>query len=219
MSLFAKIITDDKRFERMIALELSDRGVEILEDIRADARSVSKKNFYTLVDLDFCSEEDIADLISYSNVIGFSRAYQDLNNEALHSFYAVLHRPFLMDELFSILFGDGRLSFKQKNPRLVKTGNLPIRDKKSYLRVDHASKKAILGNEGIALTDNEYKVLSRLCDKRGEVVSRREISELLGADNGNICDVYICMLRRKIDNSLGVKLIYTVRGEGYTLKN
>ena len=32
-------------------------------------------------------------------------------------------------------------------------------------------------------------------------------------------DVYICHLRRKIDNKLGLKLIYTIRGKGYMLKN
>ncbi len=219
MNLYAKIITDDKRFERMLALELTGRGIEVLEDIGVDQRSVSKKNFYTLVDLDFCSEDDISDLASYSNVIGFSHTYQDANKDILRSFYAVLHRPFLMDELFSIIFSEGKLLINQKIHRPVNSASRQTRAKKSYLKVDHASKKAIWGNDGIALTDSEYKVLSLLYDRRGETVSRKEISELLGADEGNICDVYICMLRRKIDNRFGVKLIYTVRGKGYTLKN
>ena len=219
MGIYAKIITDDKRFERLIALELADRGIEIIDEIGSDHRQISKKNFYTLVDLDFCSEDDISDLCAYSNVIGFSYAYPDANNAILNSCYAILHRPFLTSELLSIVFSDGNLALMRKNDRPTKTGRRQIRDKKAYLKVDHASKKAILGNDGIPLTDSEYRVLSLLCEKRGETVKRSEISALLGSSDGNISDVYICMLRRKIDNTLGIKLIYTVRGEGYVLKN
>ena len=218
MSMYAKIITDDKRFERMLSLELADRGFEILGDIGADAKFISKKNFYALVDLDFCQENDLSDLSSYANVIGFSNNYQDAESESVRCCCAVLHRPFLMDELFSAIFSDVK-PHNQKRIRQIRSGDSHVRDKKGHLRVDHASKKAIWGNDGIALSDTEYKVLSLLCEKRGEVVTRQEIDELLEANEGNSADVYICMLRRKIDNRLGVKLIYTVRGEGYKLKN
>lgn len=219
MSLYAKIITDDKRFERMLSLELSDRGVEIVGEITIDFKHLTKKNFYTLVDLDFCSEDDIADLLSCSSVVGFSHSYMDANNGILGSCYAILHRPFLMDELFSVIFNEGIREPHFPTITSPKRNGKKLGDKSGYLKVDHSSKKAIWGNEGIALTDSEYKVLALLCDKRGETVSRGEISALLGATDGNISDVYICMLRRKIDNRLGIKLIYTVRGEGYVLKN
>ena len=219
MDLYVKIITDDKRFERMLSLELSDRGVEIVGETSLNSRNLTKKNFYTLVDLDFCSEDDIADLLTYSSVIGFSHSYMDANSRILGSCYAILHRPFLMDELFSVIFNEGIRSPLPKSASIPKRSSKKFKDKTGYLKVEESSKKAIWGNEGIALTDNEYKVLSLLCERRGETVTRGEISELLGATDGNISDVYICMLRRKIDNRFGVKLIYTVRGEGYVLKN
>jgi DNA-binding response OmpR family regulator len=80
-------------------------------------------------------------------------------------------------------------------------------------------KSAVWGDVRISLSDYEYKVLSLLCDNRCEVVEREQISALLGVDDGNMGDVYICHLRRKIDNKLGIKLIYTIRGRGYMLKN
>ena len=218
MSIYAKIITDDKRFERMLSLELEDRGLLIIDDVKTDAESVSKKNFYTLVDLDFCIEDDLSDISSYSNVIAFSHTYRDVNDPSTQYCYAVLHRPFLMEELFSIIFGEKKPPRKTRSHPLKFTER-QIKNSKDHLRIDHSSKKAIWGNDGIALSDNEYKVLSLLCDRRGEVVSRAELDMLLGAENGNISDVYICMLRKKIDNRLGIKLIYTVRGEGYKLKN
>ena len=219
MSLYAKIITDDKRFERMLSLELEDRGIEILEDVVPESRRVSQANFFTVVDLDFCSGDDLLELSSCSRVIGFSHSYQDSNDERYLSCHAILHRPFSMEELFSVIFNGGTYAPIKRNASPIKRGGRVISDKKGYLKLDHASKRAIWDNEGISLTDSEYKVLSILCDKRGEVVSRGEISTLLGAGEGNICDVYICMLRRKIDNRFGVRLIHTVRGEGYTLKN
>lgn len=218
MSIYVKIITDDKRFERMLSLELADRGIEILDDVKVDARLVSKKNFYTLVDLDFCKENDLSDLSSYSNMIGFSYSYQDADSARTRTCYSILHRPFLMDELYSIIFSDEK-SQNPKKRRSLKPGERQSKYKKGYLKVDPSSKKAIWGTDGFVLSDNEYKVLSLLCDKRGEIVGRQEITDILGASGGNIADVYICMLRRKIDNRLGVKLIYTVRGQGYTLKN
>ena len=218
MSIYAKIITDDKRFERMLSLELEDRGLLIIDDVKTDADSVSKKNFYTLVDLDFCMEDDLSDISSYSNVIAFSHTYRDVDDSCTKLCYAVLHRPFLMEELFSIIFGEKKPLKKKRNHPIKLTGR-QINDNKEHLRIDHTSKKAVWGNEGIALSENEYKLLSLLCERRGDVVIRSEIDDLLGAGDSNISDVYICMLRKKIDNRLGVKLIYTVRGEGYKLKN
>ena len=87
------------------------------------------------------------------------------------------------------------------------------------LTVDQNSKNAIWGDEVIPLSDNEYKVLTLLYQNRGETVNRETIDMLLGADGSNMGDVYVCHLRKKIDNKLGLKLIYTIRGKGYTLKN
>ena len=83
---------------------------------------------------------------------------------------------------------------------------------------DKESMTALYGEMKFPLSEYEYKTLSLLCDKRGEVVTREEIAAVLNFDSGNMGDVYICHLRKKIDNNLGLKLITTVRGKGYTLK-
>ena len=51
---------------------------------------------------------------------------------------------------------------------------------------------------------------------RGELLERNY--DVIGAGQGNMGDVYICFLRKKIEGKLGLKLIYTVRGTGYVLK-
>ena len=91
--------------------------------------------------------------------------------------------------------------------------------KPNCLTVLELDKAAVWGNQVIPLSDNEYKILSLLCDNRYKIVERERIYAALGAEYGNMGDVYICHLRKKIDNKLGLKLIYTIRGKGYMLKN
>ena len=210
--LFATIITDDRRFERMLSLELSSRGVEIVHGVDINKSDIKKRKLFSIVDLDFCRADEVAELARESDVIGFSRSYRNELGSAAESCRAFLHRPFLTDELISVLF-DGAEANKKRESVTSKM------KKHSYLTVDEVERCAVFGNERIMLTDCEYKVLSLLCEKRGEAVSREEISDLLGTRDSNNCDVYICMLRRKIDNRLGLKLISTVRGKGYMISN
>ena len=74
-----------------------------------------------------------------------------------------------------------------------------------------------LNNKKYILSDAEYGLLKLLCNNTGEVVSREEINKLFCADDGNIAEVYICKLRKKLEESLGKRLIYTVRSKGYKI--
>ena len=69
----------------------------------------------------------------------------------------------------------------------------------------------------IQLSEYEMKLLERLCRSCKEPVSREELNLLLGAESGNIADVYICRLRKKLEAINSAKLIYTVRGQGYKI--
>ena len=82
---------------------------------------------------------------------------------------------------------------------------------------DGEKKAAIYKNRRIVLTEGEWKVLLCLGQAHGEPVSREVLRELFDACDGNITDVYICHLRRKLEEPFGVKLIRTVRGKGYAI--
>ena len=69
--------------------------------------------------------------------------------------------------------------------------------------------------ESCPLSEYEMRLLRYLCDRAGRSVSRAELSGLLGADSGNICDVYVCRLRKKLEKNGERKVIYTVRNQGY----
>jgi len=69
----------------------------------------------------------------------------------------------------------------------------------------------------IPLTEIEATVLKALCENKGEAVSRERLNLLLGAQDGNIVDVYICKLRKKLEDPEVSRVIYTVRGSGYKI--
>ena len=152
---------------------------------------------------------------------------------------AFLHRPYLMSDLRYIIAGyfssseldgdmqtgiyddSGYLSYLSRLRRIAEISGKRFdedNNEERSLNCDSESMTAIYGEKKFALSEYEYKVLSLLCDRRGEVVTRDEISRMLGGEMSNMCDVYICHLRKKIDSTLGLKLILTVRGKGYTVK-
>ena len=69
----------------------------------------------------------------------------------------------------------------------------------------------------ITLSDHEMKILTRLCESAREPVSREELNALLGASGGNIADVYVCRLRKKLEEIDGRRVIFTVRSKGYKI--
>jgi DNA-binding response OmpR family regulator len=89
------------------------------------------------------------------------------------------------------------------------------------LELDLNKKTAKRGTTAIELTAKEYTLLEYLMRNRGKVVSRAEIAEKvwdISFDTGtNTVDVYINLLRKKIDKNFDTKLITTRIGLGYML--
>lgn len=210
MSKIARIVSDDARFARMLSISLSSLGFTVsdrsLEFDEADAS-------YIIADLDFVSETELLQYSQSAVLVGFSKKPESEVREKAALCEEFLQRPFLMRDFLSILGGTKRILIDRGYPRKEAL------KKQNYLTVSELDKAAVWGDQMIPLSDNEYKVLSLLCKSRREVVDRESIYAELGAEDGNMGDVYICHLRKKLDNKLGIKLIYTVRGKGYMLKN
>ena len=94
---------------------------------------------------------------------------------------------------------------------------LRVRD----LRLDLAEKVAWIGGRKIVLTPKEFKLLARLMENSGQIVSREDLLRTvwkLNFDPGTkVVDVYIRYLRRKIDTPGAKPFIETVRGFGYRI--
>ena len=90
------------------------------------------------------------------------------------------------------------------------------------LRIDLLGRKVFRDNREIMLTPKEFSLLEYLLRNKGKVLSRAEIIEnVWGYDfdpTTNIVDVHIKFLREKVDTGFHKKLIHTVRGAGYVLK-
>ena len=90
-------------------------------------------------------------------------------------------------------------------------------DRPSIHISNEATREIFYKNTCIRLTEGEWKILLCLGENAGSTVSREKLTELLGRSEGNIADVYVCTLRRKLEAPFGIKVIKTVRGKGYTL--
>ena len=90
------------------------------------------------------------------------------------------------------------------------------------LTLDTGSREATRRNRKIALTRTEYTLLELLMKRPGRVVEREQIMEALwGYDasvENNTLDVFIRLLRAKIEQQGEGRLIHTVRGVGYVMK-
>jgi DNA-binding response OmpR family regulator len=98
----------------------------------------------------------------------------------------------------------------------------PVRLKVSDLVLDPAAHEASRGGESIALTRTEFKLLQFLMRRAGRVVPRTTLIEAVwGFDTDiedNTLDAFIRRLRAKIDTGGRPRLLHTVRGTGYSLK-
>ena len=90
------------------------------------------------------------------------------------------------------------------------------------LRVDPATREVMRGNKKIDLTAKEYALLEFLLRRRDQVLSRAVIAQHVWGVNydtfTNVIDVYVNYLRKKIDSGFEPKLIHSVRGVGYVLR-
>lgn len=87
------------------------------------------------------------------------------------------------------------------------------------LALDLNKRSATRGDKRIDLTGKEFELLEFLMNNKGRVLSRVEIAEKvwdITFDTGtNVVDVYISILRKKIDRDFEQKLIHTRIGLGY----
>ena len=123
-----------------------------------------------------------------------------------------LTKPFAFAELLA------RVRSLLRRGATEKTTSLMIAD----LELDTVSHKARRAGRNIELTVKEYALLEFLMRYRDRVLSRTIISEHIwdyNFDTGtNLIDVYVNHLRNKVDSGFDTRLIHTVRGVGYVMK-
>jgi DNA-binding response OmpR family regulator len=123
-----------------------------------------------------------------------------------------LVKPFSFRELLA------RIRALLRRTEIVEPGPLVFQD----LSYEPESREVVRGDETVRLTVREGALFELLLRRRGKVVSRSEIQARIWEDSfdlsTNIIDVYINALRKKIDGGDREKLIQTVRGVGYRVR-
>jgi two-component system OmpR family response regulator len=123
-----------------------------------------------------------------------------------------LPKPFIIAELVARVRALGRRGGDSK-PAVLKVGDLTL---------DTVTRQAARAGTVIELTTRDYRLLEFLMRSAGRICSRMAILESVWDyhfDPGsNLVDVNIMRLREKIDAGFEVKLVHTVRGLGYMIK-
>ena len=110
----------------------------------------------------------------------------------------------------------------RQTPVLFLTARDTVEDRRvADLEIDVVRHRASRCDQRLDLTPKEFALLTLLVRRRGEVLSRTLISELVWEMNfdsdTNVVDVAVRRLRAKVDDPYDRKLIRTVRGVGYVI--
>ena len=123
-------------------------------------------------------------------------------------------KPFEIEELLARI----RAALRKTERRAADTKVLSA----GALVMDVDRHTVAFGGQPIELTQREFDLLRVLLENKGIVLSRNTLMERVwGYDymsETNIVDVYVRYLRGKIDDVYGVKLVQTVRGVGYVIR-
>lgn len=100
-----------------------------------------------------------------------------------------------------------------------------FRLKAADLEIDTATRKVVRGGRELDLTSREFELLEYLLRHQGHLVSREMLAHEVwkeprrGTPLDNVIDVQMARLRKKVDADAGQRLIHTIRGVGFTLKD
>ncbi|AXE17558.1 DNA-binding response regulator [Runella rosea] len=219
------LVEDETKVAAFIKKGLERQGftVEIAEDGKVGQRLFDERTFDLIildVNLPLMDGVELAAYIRTKNtqIPLLMLTALDTTADKLAGFDAgvddYLVKPFDFMELVARL----KALLKRAIKTIEQTNVLRVAD----LELDLDQKLARRGGQTIDLTAKEFALLEYLMRNRGRVVSKVDIAEKvwdIDFDTGtNFIEVYINYLRKKIDKDTANKLIHTVVGMGYTLK-
>jgi DNA-binding response OmpR family regulator len=214
------VVEDDAQIVRVLRLELEHEGyaVETASDGLAGLEKGLKEPDLVILDvmlpkmdgLEVCTRIRAKSTVPIIMLTAKDRIPDRVSGLDLGA-DDYLTKPFSIEELLARV----RARLRERHPH---ENVLAVRD----LTMDRDRHEVKRGGKTIALTAKEYALLEYLLLHRNKVHTRDELfngvwgSDFLG--DSNLIDVYIRYLRGKIDDGFEDKLIATVRGVGYTLR-
>ena len=123
-------------------------------------------------------------------------------------------KPFAIEELLARI----RVALKRKSTDRQETYKLEIHG----VSLDTDRQEVMVAGEPVELTNREFELLHTLMENKNIVMDREKLMNIVCGyeyvGETNIIDVYSRYLRTKIDDRFGIKLITTVRGVGYVIR-
>lgn len=220
------IVEDEEKIARFIELELKHEGYEVIKANNGrTGLEIAEKGEADLVILDVMLPE-----INGLEVLRRIRKVSDIPVIMLTARDAVMDKvsgldagaddyvtkPFAIEELLARIRTalKKRVVTVKKDVDVLSCGLLSL-DKKKH--------KVVYNNTEIELTNREFTLLQVLMENKNIVLTREVLIEkVCGYDyfgETNVIDVYIRFLRTKIDDVFNTKIITTVRGVGYVIKD
>ena len=223
------IIEDEYNIARFLQLELEHEGYEV--EISHDGREGLDKacsDYFDLLILDVMlpslnGVEVLRRLRQKSDMpVVMLTAKDEMNDKILGLDIGAddyMTKPFAIEELLARI----RVIFKRMdNYKASKPQNDSIlRIKGVNLDIDRYT--VTYKEKNIDLTKREFELLKYMMQNKNLVITREMIlAKVWGYEymgDTNVVDVYIRYLRSKIDDQFGIKLIHTIRGVGYQIKD
>ena len=221
------VVEDEMKIARFIELELMHEGYEIIKAFDGrEGLDIAEKENVDLILLDIMLPklnglEVLRRIRKFSDVPVIMLTARDAVMDKVSGLDAgaddYITKPFAIEELLARI--RNALRKKKKDLNNVDESKLQI----GKLILDKNSHEDTYDGPMIELTNREFNLLQILLENRNIVLNRDFLMEnVCGYDyvgETNVIDVYIRFLRTKIDDVFNVKIISTVRGVGYVIKD
>ncbi len=219
------LIEDEEKIARFVELELTHEGYEVGKAM--DGRTglgMAESGAFDLVLLDIMLPE-----LNGLEVLRRLRKTSDIPVIMLTARDDVMDKvsgldmgaddyitkPFSIEELLARIRANTR---KRTAERPDETALLSC----GLLAMDPARRRLTYSGQEVELTNREFMLLQALMENKSIVLTRETLLERVWGyeymGETNVVDVYIRYLRSKLDDVFGVKIISTVRGVGYVLR-
>ena len=216
------LVEDEEKLARMVELELKYEGYEVEKafDGRTGLeRALSGEFSLVLLDImlpQLSGMEVLRRLRRESQVPVIMLTARDSVMDKVSGLDSgaddYITKPFAIEELLARIRAALRGRGEKESP-LLTAGELVM---------DVERHRVTVKGQEVELTKKEFDLLRHLLENKGRVLTREALLDSVwGFDSigeNNSVDVYIRFLRSKLDEAFGLKLIHTVRGVGYVIR-
>lgn len=220
------IVEDEEKIARFVELELMHEGYQVIKaDNGRKGLEIAEKGNVDLVLLDIMLPElngfeVLRRLRKTSEIPVIMVTARDAVMDTVAGLDSgaddYITKPFAIEELLARI----RTALKKKGYEKKKKDSKLIVGK---LSLDKSRHQVVYDGNKIDLTNREFNLLQNLMENKNIVLTREVLMEKVCGysyvGETNVIDVYIRYLRTKIDDAFNIKIIHTVRGVGYVIKD